>query len=220
LEEMKMKKAIALLLLAIIATGLFTGCSFGRGSDARYGASSDRTEAAGTASATNAPGEETPATPEAAETRTYGDMLEKKFAGRDMVAAADNLAGFNVSEVSYTDTEIKIAMEASNDIRKLAVFARTFIIDSEDYEKFDNSFSFTFHTNAGSSIEEPDAVGLEKDWAKEGLIVYFRGITAEESEEFASLPMFFTIELGDNPRVVSGPLFAGDMFDHVRLPED
>lgn len=157
--------------------------------------------------------EPTPTPEPTPEPVPYGEILAERFAGNETVKPEDNLVEYAVTGVFYSGDEIRLTLEVSPALRQSIKLAFTRIIDSEDYNNTMDALECSMIGGSfGMNDINPDAIGLPKSFAKEGLIIFFEGITAELSEEYITVPMFYIIELGDTPKIIDGPLYAGNVF--------
>ena len=142
----------------------------------------------------------------------YGDILLEKFAHAESVAPEDNKLNLDITSVYYSedgeDIRVRLVFETVN---TMAIAAFSYFFDDEDNSNRVNGLECSLSGNIGAG--EYLVIFVPRTTADRGMIVFFEGVTKDVSAEFETVPLFFLIELGDDPSVIAGPFYAGTMFD-------
>ena len=134
--------------------------------------------------------------------------------------AEENKIGLKIDEVSIEDEEYRIKIDWDYGVlpqsnllvlvENMLLFDQDDLSSSYDFFDEDDRLQYTLDGEGKFRVQMPQSI--ESDMA----ILYFSGISEDSKgadEDMYTSPMFFKLQLGDNPAVLSGPLRAGDIFD-------
>ena len=151
-------------------------------------------------------------------------QLLNKLEGATPVEPEENLIGMTVDSVKKSGDDYEIYMRCTNKILKdiyPAVY-RTIFIDPENYKNRtltytigdDGALSMTFSTTPGGYYA---IIPTKLKPASQVMYVYYIGVKAPDPKELYTVPLFFTIVLGDEPYILENtPRHAGTLFDEVQ----
>ena len=142
------------------------------------------------------------------------------------VKKEDNLIGLSISSVSKSGNDYIVSWTSSNDLIKNSssnqayLLSQIHFIDPENYEN--NYQPFTIENGKISrTFEAGDEISNQVERVKfeppsKVMYVYFKGVEKSPGNpsELYTVPLFFTIVLGDTPYILEQtPRYAGTMFD-------
>ena len=147
--------------------------------------------------------------------------FQDKLGNPATVTESENKLGLFIRNVTKTGNGYIVDYDTKNTpIAKNGAFimSKVFFIDPENYSN--NYQPFTLENGKMNfSYDEGDEITLpirriKFEPSSKIMYMYFSGIEKSVSEEFYTVPLFFTIILGDNPSVFEEiPRLANDLFD-------
>ena len=140
-------------------------------------------------------------TPEPTPELTYGEALLLKYADIESFDPDENIVDLVLTDVYHDGTDIYVKVEFKTTNTILIALLINFI-DEEDHTKRINGLDCEMSGNIGDGEELVFTV--PKTVADKGMIVLFGNFDNES--------LFFVVELGDEPHIVAGPLYAGELF--------
>jgi len=144
------------------------------------------------------------------------------------VKKEDNLIGLSISSVSKSGNDYIVSWASSNELIKNSnsnqayLLSQIHFIDPENYEN--NYQPFTIENGKiNRTFESGDEFSNQVERVKfepqsKVMYVYFKGVdkSSWNPAEIYTVPLFFTIVLGDTPYVLEQtPRYAGTMFDRA-----
>ena len=143
-------------------------------------------------------------TPEPTPEPAYGEALLLRYADVETFSPDENIVDLVLTDVYYDGTDILVKVEFKPTNTLIIALLMNFI-DEEDHTKRINGLDCEMSGNIGDGEELVFTV--PNTLADNGMIVLFGNFDNES--------LFFVIELGDEPHVVAGPLYAGELFADV-----
>jgi hypothetical protein len=138
------------------------------------------------------------------------------------VVAADNVIGLMIDSVKKTSNDYELYFNHTNkNIQRVAtgLVMGTYFIDPENYKNYSRPVTidkegFMDFTYTSSTPEGDPIVPVKLKTASKIVYVYFSGV--KDPKEVYTVPLFFTIVLGDKPYVLEQtPRYAGTLFDEA-----
>lgn len=153
--------------------------------------------------------------------QTARDGLLTQYAAQEKVKPADNKIGLSIESVGKWENSdgYLIQWNSPSDINHAFVVGHMYFFDPEDFTNQKSGFESEFQGNIGVM----NRMIVTPDKPAKFLIIYFQGIdkSVKGSEPYVTAPLFFMVELGDNPGLLEvEPRYAGDLFEqHIKKPE-
>jgi hypothetical protein len=165
-------------------------------------------------------GQQTKNNPETLKQRAT--QLLNRLKNATPVAPEDNLIGLSLDSVKKSGDNYDIYLKCSNSRVENSgtTVVRTYFIDPENYKNLDQpyvteddgSIKFTFQSTSDGTV----IISVKLKPASKVMYVYFRGIEEPELATIHTVPLFFTVVLGDKPFVLEQtPRHAGTLFDEA-----
>ena len=157
-----------------------------------------------------------------------GDSTAKAFLEKLSQAApvteADNKAGIFIESVTRSGEDYIVNYKCTNTVlwgsnqNRMFLMTRVYFVDPEKYENTYQPFVRKKDGTASFNFKEGDELGfpvrrIAFEPPSKVMYLYFMGIGSDSPKELQTVPLFFTIVLGDNPHVHEAtPRYAGELF--------
>jgi ankyrin repeat protein len=155
----------------------------------------------------------------------------EKLPGATPVTDAENKAGLFIEDVIKSDSDYIVNYKCTNNIiwgsndNRAILMTQIYFIDPEKYENTYQPFTIKENGSLSFSFKEGDEIGfpirrITFEPPSKVMYMYFEGIGSNVSRELQTVPLFFTIVLGDNPYVYEEkPRHAGNLFADVNAAD-
>jgi len=153
--------------------------------------------------------------------QTTGMELLEKYSACMPVKPEDNKIGFAIDSISkeegnsfFVQWSCTSELIMKNPLAQELVAVSLNFIDPDDTDNKKNGIASQFRGNIG----DLDKMVVTLNKPAKFLIIYFEGIDSSipNSEVLRTSPLFFIVELGDNPKLLDkSPRYAGDLYNDV-----